>query len=172
MTPAAGVEYTIMTTGEHAQNPAAAPEPGRLSLRERELIALVAQGQTDAQIVGKLFITISTVRSHLDRIRDKSGCRRRADLTRLALQEGMAPFQGASEEGRRALANGPEVGPVSVVPDEPARLREDATLALLDVHGPELHRAGGVEEPAVARFQDGQAGPPQCRVEAEGPRTA
>jgi DNA-binding CsgD family transcriptional regulator len=38
---------------------------------------------------GKLFISISTVRSHLDRIRDKSGCRRRADLTRLALQEGI-----------------------------------------------------------------------------------
>ena len=36
---------------------------------------------------GKLFISISTVRSHLDRIRDKSGCRRRADLTRLALSE-------------------------------------------------------------------------------------
>jgi DNA-binding NarL/FixJ family response regulator len=88
MTPAAA-EYTIMMTGEHAQNPAAAPEPGRLSFRERELIALVAQGQTDAQIAGKLFISISTVRSHLDRIRDKSGYRRRADLTRLALLEGI-----------------------------------------------------------------------------------
>jgi hypothetical protein len=30
---------------------------------------------------------ICTVRSHLDRIRDKTGCRRRADLTRLALSE-------------------------------------------------------------------------------------
>ena len=27
--------------------------------------------------------------SHLDRIRDKTGCRRRADLTRLALQTGL-----------------------------------------------------------------------------------
>jgi DNA-binding CsgD family transcriptional regulator len=89
MTPAAAIEYTIMMTGDHTQNPAAAPESGRLSVRERELIALVAQGQTDAQIAGKLFISISTVRSHLDRIRDKSGCRRRADLTRLALQEGI-----------------------------------------------------------------------------------
>src|SRR5262249_4719045 len=84
----------------------------------------------------------------------------------------MAPFQGASAEKGALLANGTEVGPVPVVPDEPAGLREDATLALLDVHGPELHRAGGVEEPAVARFQDGQAGPLQGRVEAEGPRTA
>jgi DNA-binding CsgD family transcriptional regulator len=49
----------------------------------------VAQGRTDAEIAGKLFISVRTVRTHLDRIRDKSGCRRRADLTRLALQEGI-----------------------------------------------------------------------------------
>jgi DNA-binding CsgD family transcriptional regulator len=30
---------------------------------------------------------VLTFRSHLDRIRDKTGCRRRADLTRLALAE-------------------------------------------------------------------------------------
>jgi DNA-binding CsgD family transcriptional regulator len=29
--------------------------------------------------------SVRTVGSHLDRIRDKTGCRRRADLTRLAL---------------------------------------------------------------------------------------
>ena len=60
-----------------------------LSARERELVTLVAQGRTDAQIAGQLFISVSTVRSHLDRIRDKSGCRRRADLTRFALQAGL-----------------------------------------------------------------------------------
>jgi DNA-binding CsgD family transcriptional regulator len=68
------------------------PEPpglARLSVRERQLVALVAQGRTDAQIAAQLYISIRTVRSHLDRIRDKSGCRRRADLTRLALQAGL-----------------------------------------------------------------------------------
>ena len=67
------------------------PRPGlsKLSARERELVTLVAQGRTDAQIAGQLFISVRTVRTHLDRIRDKSGCRRRADLTRLALQEGI-----------------------------------------------------------------------------------
>jgi hypothetical protein len=54
------------------------------------------------------------------------------------------------------------------LPDEPARFREDAALPLLDVHGAELDRAGGVEEPAVMRFQDGEAGPPERRVEADG----
>jgi predicted ATPase/DNA-binding CsgD family transcriptional regulator len=56
-----------------------------LSRRERELLALVAAGLTDAEIAGRLWISIRTVRSHLDRIRDKTGRRRRADLTRLAV---------------------------------------------------------------------------------------
>ena len=60
-----------------------------LSARERELVTLVAQGRTDAQIAAELYISVRTVRSHLDRIRDKTGARRRADLTRLALTEGL-----------------------------------------------------------------------------------
>jgi DNA-binding CsgD family transcriptional regulator len=63
-----------------------APDTPELSARERELVTLVARGRTDAQISEQLYISIHTVRSHLDRIRDKTGCRRRADLTRLALQ--------------------------------------------------------------------------------------
>jgi DNA-binding CsgD family transcriptional regulator len=69
--------------------PPPAPALPRLSPRERELITLVAQGRTDAQIAAQLYITVRTVTSHLDRIRDKTGCRRRADLTRLALSAGM-----------------------------------------------------------------------------------
>jgi DNA-binding CsgD family transcriptional regulator len=61
----------------------------RLSPRERELVTLVARGHTDAQIAGQLYITVRTVSSHLDRVRDKTGCRRRADLTRLALSAGL-----------------------------------------------------------------------------------
>jgi len=61
----------------------------RLSSRERELVTLVARGRTDAQIAAELYITVRTVSSHLDRVRDKTGCRRRADLTRLALRAGL-----------------------------------------------------------------------------------
>jgi DNA-binding CsgD family transcriptional regulator len=84
------VDFAIMLTGAEAQAPQAFPGPSRLSAWERELVTLVAQGRTDAQIAGQLYISISTVRSHLDRIRDKTSCRRRADLTRLALQAGLA----------------------------------------------------------------------------------
>lgn len=62
-----------------------APNPA-LSEREREILALVGKGRTDGQIAEELYISVATVRSHLDRIRDKTGCRRRAELTRLAIE--------------------------------------------------------------------------------------
>ncbi len=58
-----------------------------LTGREREILSLVAEGETDAEIADRLFISIRTVHSHLDRIRDKTGRRRRADLTRFALEQ-------------------------------------------------------------------------------------
>jgi predicted ATPase/DNA-binding CsgD family transcriptional regulator len=89
MSMATAAEYALVLTEPVPQPPAAAG-PGRLSARERELVTLVARGRTDAQIAAELYISIRTVRSHLDRIRDKTGCRRRADLTRLALTTGLA----------------------------------------------------------------------------------
>ena len=86
MTLAAAAEFATMLTAPDLQAPSA---PGRLSPRERELVTLVAQGCTDTQIARQLNISVRTVRSHLDRIRDKTGCRRRADLTRLALHAGL-----------------------------------------------------------------------------------
>jgi predicted ATPase/DNA-binding CsgD family transcriptional regulator len=86
MSQATAAEYALLLTGPQ---PTAAPGPGQLSARERELVTLVAQGLTDAQIAGQLYISVRTVRSHLDRIRDKTGCRRRTDLTRLALTAGL-----------------------------------------------------------------------------------
>jgi len=82
-------EYALMLTAAGPQQPQAAPGPGKLSARERELVTLVAQGRTDTQIAAQLYISARTVRSHLDRVRDKTGCRRRADLTRLALSTGL-----------------------------------------------------------------------------------
>ena len=84
MSTQTAVEYALVLTDPSPPQPAP-PGPGTLSARERELVTLVARGRTDAQIAAELYISIRTVRSHLDRIRDKTGCRRRADLTRLAL---------------------------------------------------------------------------------------
>jgi DNA-binding CsgD family transcriptional regulator len=96
MSLAAAAEYALLLASaqeqerlpaEVAANPA--PDLARLSPREQELLTLVAQGRTDAQIATQLHVTVRTVSTHLDRIRDKTGCRRRADLTRLALSVGL-----------------------------------------------------------------------------------
>jgi non-specific serine/threonine protein kinase len=99
MSLATAAEYALLLaaaqppTGPPPEKPRPPPAPApalpRLSPRERELITLVAQGRTDAQIAAQLYITVRTVSSHLDRVRDKTGCRRRADLTRLALSTGL-----------------------------------------------------------------------------------
>ncbi len=60
-----------------------------LSARERDVLALVAAGHTDAQVGEELYISVKTVHSHLDRIRNKTGIRRRAELTRLAMRLGL-----------------------------------------------------------------------------------
>jgi predicted ATPase/class 3 adenylate cyclase/DNA-binding CsgD family transcriptional regulator len=84
------LQLAFGAAGTAPGRPAEAPSPlDQLSDRERELLALVAQGHTDAQIADHLYISVSTVRSHLDRIRDKTGYRRRTELTRLALSAGL-----------------------------------------------------------------------------------
>jgi predicted ATPase/DNA-binding CsgD family transcriptional regulator len=88
MSLATAAEYALMLTDPGPPQRAALGS-GQLSARERELVTLVAHGRTNAQIAAELFISVRTVGSHLDRIRDKTGCRRRADLTRLALSAGL-----------------------------------------------------------------------------------
>jgi predicted ATPase/class 3 adenylate cyclase/DNA-binding CsgD family transcriptional regulator len=75
-----------------AAGPATAEDSaGLLSDREREIVALLAGGATDAQIAGRLVLSVNTVRSHLERIRDKTGARRRTELVRYALLAGIDP---------------------------------------------------------------------------------
>jgi predicted ATPase/DNA-binding NarL/FixJ family response regulator len=85
---ATAAEYALLLTTPSSQPPDP-PELAGLSARERELVILVARGLTNAQIAAELFISVRTVGSHLDRIRDKTGARRRTDLTRLALAAGL-----------------------------------------------------------------------------------
>lgn len=63
--------------------------PPRITTREREILQLIAGGATDREIAIKLNITENTVHTHLERLGRKHGSRRRADLTRLALECGM-----------------------------------------------------------------------------------
>jgi DNA-binding NarL/FixJ family response regulator len=83
-TVAHGETYVAPTLASHLLE-----APLRITAREQEILELVADGETDQDIAELLGISIRTVHSHLDRIRDKTGSRRRAELTRLAIERGI-----------------------------------------------------------------------------------
>jgi DNA-binding NarL/FixJ family response regulator len=60
-----------------------------LTKREREVLKLVADGETARSIARILHIAETTVNNHLDNIRNKTGSRNRAALTRLAIVQGI-----------------------------------------------------------------------------------
>jgi len=87
-----------LTTAQPGPGPALAARrasadspDGLLSAREREIMALLAGGASNAKIAETLFVTPNTVRTHLDRIRDKTGARNRAELTRYTMRAGIEP---------------------------------------------------------------------------------
>lgn len=64
-------------------------ERPKLSDREREVLTLVARGETTTDIAERLHIEPCTVNGHLDSIRNKTGERRRAGLAGFAYELGL-----------------------------------------------------------------------------------
>lgn len=60
-----------------------------LSQREREILQLVVEGKTSAEIAGILFLSPKTVESYRSRMMAKLGLQDLPSLVRLALQEGL-----------------------------------------------------------------------------------
>jgi predicted ATPase/class 3 adenylate cyclase/DNA-binding CsgD family transcriptional regulator len=87
--PDPGMAPAVTVPAVH-RAPADSPA-GPLSARERQIMALLSGGASNAKIAETLFVTPNTVRTHLDRIRDKTGARNRAELTRYAIQAGIEP---------------------------------------------------------------------------------
>ncbi len=54
--------------------------------RELDVLRLVVQGKTDNEIGQELYISPRTVQNHLTRIREKTGLKRRSELTRWAVE--------------------------------------------------------------------------------------
>jgi DNA-binding NarL/FixJ family response regulator len=61
----------------------------RLTDRERDVLALVCQGLTNAEIAGRLVVSGETVKTHLSSLLAKSGTRHRTELVVRAFQGGL-----------------------------------------------------------------------------------
>ena len=72
----------------HAKTPAAVSLPD-LTAREREVMSLVAEGLTNAEIGERLFMSPATARTHVSRILTKLGARDRTQLVVLAYESGL-----------------------------------------------------------------------------------
>ncbi|MEU6141885.1 response regulator transcription factor [Streptomyces sp. NPDC047081] len=74
--------------------PAAAPRPAPpaepLTDRELDVVRLVALGRTNAEIAGELYVSLSTVKTHLSSVQLKIAARNRVEIAAWAWQNGYA----------------------------------------------------------------------------------
>jgi len=70
----------------------ASTEAAELTAREKEVLTLVGQGFTSAQIAERLFISVRTVESHRSNLTKKLGLHSQAEMVRTALRRELSPL--------------------------------------------------------------------------------
>ena len=72
-----------------ARSPARPPGLGELTAREREVVGLVASGLSNEDIAHRIYVSLSTVKTHVARAMTKLGARDRAQLVVIAYESGV-----------------------------------------------------------------------------------
>jgi DNA-binding CsgD family transcriptional regulator len=62
-----------------------------ITRRELEILELVAQGMSNREIAGRLYVSENTVKTHCSRAFDKLGARRRTQAVQLGKEFGLIP---------------------------------------------------------------------------------
>ena len=73
-----------------ADEPAASELPDDLTPREAEVLGLIAEGLTNAEIAERLFVSPTTVKSHINHLFAKAGLRDRTQAVNYAYRTGIA----------------------------------------------------------------------------------
>jgi DNA-binding CsgD family transcriptional regulator len=77
----------------HSAAPDPAPDPGidALTPREREVLALLGEGRSNADIAARLYLSEGTVKGHVSRLMAILGCQNRTQLALRAARHGGQP---------------------------------------------------------------------------------
>ncbi len=79
------------STDRGGSSTTAAPElPDELTPREAEVLALIAEGLTNAEIAERLVVSPTTIKSHINHLFAKAGIRDRAQAVNYAYSKGIA----------------------------------------------------------------------------------
>jgi NarL family two-component system response regulator LiaR len=62
-----------------------------ITRREFEVLGLIAQGMSNREIAGKLYVSENTVKTHSSRVLDKLGAKRRTQAVQLGKELGLLP---------------------------------------------------------------------------------
>ena len=87
------------TPASGEKQPDAAGEVTHLAKREREILALVAEGRTDNEIAIRLCMSAKTVSWYVKEIRARLDARSRAHAVALAMQQGILSGKPSPEQG-------------------------------------------------------------------------
>jgi DNA-binding CsgD family transcriptional regulator len=90
-------------SGNHADE-LLRPVLAELTPRERQILLLIADSMTTEEVAGRLAIGVTTVRTHLHRLRIKLKARDRAQLVSFAYRAGLMSSPNTSGIGRRGTA--------------------------------------------------------------------
>ncbi|MFG2910609.1 response regulator [Kitasatospora sp. NPDC048286] len=82
-------------SGKTAERPAARPGelPDGLTVREAEVLALIAEGLSNAEIARRLFVSPATVKTHINNLFAKTAVRDRAQAVAYAFRHGITGTQ-------------------------------------------------------------------------------
>jgi len=92
ISPLLSNELTSLFVQSRRVVPESPEEP--LSLREIEIIKLIAEGKSSREIAAQLFLSFRTIQNHRTRIMRKLGLKKNTDLVKYAIQMGFIPAGG------------------------------------------------------------------------------